>query len=116
MKRAMEEKLTRAYRRAYDKNQLKSRSTRSAADEDEEQDVLMFPHGRHMRSAHETGPPHTHQGTFDKIYSSAVQISLHMYLITLFLLKVSQSQKDFLVSSILPKNERKSKKFDLTVL
>ena len=65
MKRAMEEKLTRAYRRAYDKNQLKSRSTRSAADEDEEeQDVLMFPHGRHMRSAHETGPPHTHQGTF----------------------------------------------------
>ena len=76
MKRAMEEKLTRAYRRAYDKNQLKSRSsrsadqlksrsTRSAADEDEEeQNVLMFPHGRHMRSAHETGPPHTHQGTF----------------------------------------------------
>ena len=75
-KRAMEEKLTRAYRRAYDKNQLKSRSsrsadqlksrsTRSAADEDEEeQNVLMFPHGRHMRSAHETGPPHTHQGTF----------------------------------------------------
>ena len=75
-KRAMEEKLTRAYRRAYDKNQLKSRSTRSAAelksrstrsaaDEDEEeQDVLMFPHGRHMRSAHESGPPHTHQGMF----------------------------------------------------
>ena len=61
----MEEKLTRAYRRAYDRNQLKSRSTRSAADEDEEeQNVLMFPHGRHMRSAHETGPPHTHQGMF----------------------------------------------------
>ena len=90
-KRAMEEKLTRAYRRAYDKNQLKSRSTRSAAelksrsarsaaDEDQEdQNVLMFPHGRHMRSAHESGPPHTHQGTFRQNFSQTHVLKVEQF-------------------------------------
>lgn len=47
-KRQMEAKLTRAYRRAYDENKLKSRWARSAADEEEE--TMFFPHGRHIRS------------------------------------------------------------------
>ena len=45
-KRQMEQKLTRAYRRAYDKDKLKSRWERSVPEEPE-----FFPHGRFIRSA-----------------------------------------------------------------
>ena len=39
-KKQMEAKLTKAYRRAYDQNKLKSRWTRSTSDEDEEQVIV----------------------------------------------------------------------------
>lgn len=47
-KRQMEQKLTKAYRRAYDENKLKSRWSRSTMEDEDA--TMFFPHGRHIRS------------------------------------------------------------------
>ena len=50
-KKQMEQKLTRAYRRAYDNDKLKARWERGASVEEQKEEVVFFPHGRHKRSA-----------------------------------------------------------------
>ena len=49
-KRQMEVKLGRAYKKAYDKNKLHARWTRSAPAEEEQEMDMLFPHGRQLRS------------------------------------------------------------------
>ena len=81
-KKQMEQKLTRAYRRAYDKDKFQSRWTRSADEESEFEEnlVLMFPHGRQIRSAvaDKTGKKEENSGEESDVTAEEFRSPVHI--------------------------------------